>query len=452
MDKFLLPKVRLPRPYQQNIYKNGKLSSTVGSCAACTFTRILEVINYFKTGVYTNLSVGYMYGRHNRSDKKGAGMNEILVLDELLRFGTVPESMCNDYGEMPEIKTRIESRADLPELDKAAEEYKLTAWEDISAGKLESVKKYLNTYGLPLAGRTKKFGDNHVCLIVGYDGNNILWLDHDGTEDIHTSRYSKFTAVYFLDGGLGQMNDFKLFNGADDLKTWLARQSVSRKITTVQLHHTYSPSYKNVTGKNHLQLQQSMRDYHVQSRGFADIAQHFTIFPDGKIMTGRSLNAAPAGIKGCNTNGICIECLGNFDKGGDTMTDAQKQAIAAAVRVLLDRFKLTAGSVTYHAWWTADGKNLGDYISGKSAKTCPGTNFFGGNTKEAYEKNLRPIIEGKEEKVMLETGNDIVWELMNGRHKIEITEVERAIKAIDDAKKNAKFSSLYWILYKIVNK
>ena len=49
-------------------------------------------------------------------------------------------------------------------------------------------------------------------------------------------------------------------------------------------------------------------------------------------------------------------------------------------------------------------------------------------------------------------GNDIVWELMNGKHKIEITEVQRAIKAIDDAKKNAKFSSLYWILYKLVNK
>ena len=52
----------------------------------------------------------------------------------------------------------------------------------------------------------------------------------------------------------------------------------------------------------------------------------------------------------------------------------------------------------------------------------------------------------------LETGNDIVWELMNGKHKIEIAEVQRAIKAIDNAKNNAEFSSLYWILYKLVNK
>ena len=54
--------------------------------------------------------------------------------------------------------------------------------------------------------------------------------------------------------------------------------------------------------------------------------------------------------------------------------------------------------------------------------------------------------------VKLESGNDIVWELMNGKHKIEITEVQRAIKAIDNAKNNAEFSSLYWILYKLVNK
>lgn len=52
----------------------------------------------------------------------------------------------------------------------------------------------------------------------------------------------------------------------------------------------------------------------------------------------------------------------------------------------------------------------------------------------------------------LESGNDIVWELMNGKHKIEITEVQRAIKAIDNAKNNAEFSPCYWMLYKIVNK
>lgn len=247
---------------------------------------------------------------------------------------------------------------------------------------------------------------------------------------------------------------FREFN-IESFRSYIDKLNISRKIKLIQLHHTYSPSYKHFNGKNHQTLQQNMKTYHTKTNGWSDIGQNLTIFPDGVIMLGRPLNVAPAGIKGANSNGICIECVGNFDVGGDTMTDAQKESIVAVTKILLDKFKLNAcDDVTYHCWWGADGREIGDYYKGVSVKTCPGTNFFGGNGLTAYRNNLQPLIEkyGKGEKVMLESGNDIVWELMNGKHKIEITEVQRAIKAIDEAKKNAKFSSLYWILYKLVNK
>ena len=51
----------------------------------------------------------------------------------------------------------------------------------------------------------------------------------------------------------------------------------------------------------------------------------------------------------------------------------------------------------------------------------------------------------------LETGNDIVWELKNGKYKVEINDVAQAVKAVDNAKNNPNFHSLYWILYKLVN-
>ena len=182
----------------------------------------------------------------------------------------------------------------------------------------------------------------------------------------------------------------------------------TRMIKLIQLHHTWSPNYTHFNGKNHLSLQKNMQTHHVKNNGWADIGQHFTIFPDGKICTGRDINSSPAGIYGANTGAICIECLGNFDVGGDNMTEAQKETIVAVTKLLLDKFNLKAEEgVTYHAWWTSSGGDIGDYIKGKSAKTCPGTAFFGGNTLTAYENNLMPLIKnyGKEEKKMPEIQN-----------------------------------------------
>ncbi len=245
------------------------------------------------------------------------------------------------------------------------------------------------------------------------------------------------------------MNKFKSFDIAE-FKGYVAKLNIKRKIRLVQLHHTCSPSYKNFTGNNHTELQSGMRNYHVKTNGWNDIGQHFTIFPDGVIMTGRSLESNPAGIYGANTGAICIECIGNFDKGGDMMTDAQKDAIAGAVKILLDKFGLGArADVTYHAWWTGSGKNLVDYVKGKSIKTCPGTNFFGGNTRTAYEKNLLPLIEnyGKEiENAKLNAVteiNDIVWELANARI---ITDSKLWIKKCNED------NNVYWLCRKMANK
>ena len=240
---------------------------------------------------------------------------------------------------------------------------------------------------------------------------------------------------------------FKLMNKGE-FEKYIKGLNVSRKIKLIQLHHTYSPSYKNFNGNNHEALQSNMRLYHMKTNGWADIGQHFTIFPDGKIMTGRSIESAPAGIYGANSGAICIEVLGNFDVGGDNMTENQREAVPFYVRLILDKFGLNAkNNVTYHAWWSAAGKSLGDYIKGKSAKTCPGTAFFGGNTHAAYEKNLLPLIlhYGKEEKTLekVTSINDIVWELSSAGI---ITDGALWIKKCEEDK------NIYWLCYKMANK
>lgn len=79
-------------------------------------------------------------------------------------------------------------------------------------------------------------------------------------------------------------------------------------------------------------------------------------------------------------------------------------------------------------------------------------------TKSGYNRRdwvkhgkLPYITYEKVEQKKLETGNDIIWELMNGKHKVKIDDVKRAISALDKAKNNQDFMSLYWILYKLVN-
>ena len=240
------------------------------------------------------------------------------------------------------------------------------------------------------------------------------------------------------------MEKFKTFD-EKSFSEYISGINIKRKIKLIQLHHTYSPSYKEFNGENHEKLQNGMRNYHVNTNGWADIAQHFTIFPDGVIMSGRNLETAPAGIYGANSNGICIECLGNFDKDRDVMTEAQKNAIVAVARILLDKFGLSAeNGVTYHAWWTSDGKSLGDYIKGESAKTCPGTAFFGGNTRQAYEKNLMPLIKNYkyEEKELTE-----IADIISVLNKADIiTDIPLWTEKCN------KDINVYWLCRKMANK
>ncbi|MDD4993098.1 MAG: N-acetylmuramoyl-L-alanine amidase [Paludibacter sp.] len=178
-----------------------------------------------------------------------------------------------------------------------------------------------------------------------------------------------------------------------EFDAWLDAQQIKRKISLIQQHHTFIPAYKHFNGSNHFTLCQSMEQAH-KERGFAEIAQNFTSFPDGKIMVCRSLNTIPAGIKGVNTPGICIENVGNFDRGKDSMSSQQKECIVHITRSLLTRFKLAPGETTvvYHHWFDLNtGKRILKEGAG-STKTCPGTNFFGGNTVEAFKTGLLPLL------------------------------------------------------------
>ena len=216
-------------------------------------------------------------------------------------------------------------------------------------------------------------------------------------DDIYESEINKILGDDTMKSAYG----FTRFDTEDEFKNWLKNKSVSRTVNKLQIHHTGSPSYSNFfksngTHEDELTRQKNMKSFHVNSRGMSDIAQHFTIFPNGKIVTGRSLNSNPAGITGWNTGAICVEIYGNFDKGQDTMKDAQKKAVIMLYGELCKKFKLTPSTNTIrcHAWFTSGGTYLGDYYPAKSRKSCPGTAFMGfGNSKSAIANNFIPLVK-----------------------------------------------------------
>ncbi|MGM9544179.1 MAG: peptidoglycan-binding protein [Romboutsia timonensis] len=190
-----------------------------------------------------------------------------------------------------------------------------------------------------------------------------------------------------------QAYGFTEFETIEEFKAWLNKQKVTRLINKLQVHHMYAPSYANWKTDDPLRRQYNTKYFHVHTNKWSDIAQHFSIFPDGHIVTGRSLNLTPVGIVGWNTNAICIEIYGNFDK--DVMYEEQKNAIIACYALLAKKFNIPIDSsgIRPHCWFTASGTYLGDYNSSKSCKTCPGLKFFGGNTKANFEANFYPAVK-----------------------------------------------------------
>lgn len=185
-----------------------------------------------------------------------------------------------------------------------------------------------------------------------------------------------------------QIGKFKLLS-LDEFQQWLNQFERKRPISIVQQHHTFIPAYKHFDGNNHFKLCESMERSH-KERGFDQIGQNITTFPDGTIMLCRGLNIQPAGIKGNNFGAICIEHVGDFDLGKDNMNDIHKTTIIQLTKCLLVKFKITPNKSTlvYHHWFDLNtGQRIEEEGKG-SKKSCPGSNFFGGNTVETYNKNF----------------------------------------------------------------
>jgi hypothetical protein len=152
--------------------------------------------------------------------------------------------------------------------------------------------------------------------------------------------------------------------------TELIKELNKYKFTQLHIHHTWKPTHRDFNGKNHLALQQGMRNYHINTNGWGDIGHHLALMPDGKWVTGRPFNKTPASIKEWNTGALAVEMVGNFDKPGtgasnssgyDKLDGKQKDSILALIKYYGGKYGFEG--IKFH--------NEGPRVK----KTCPGTSL-----------------------------------------------------------------------------
>ena len=133
-----------------------------------------------------------------------------------------------------------------------------------------------------------------------------------------------------------------------------------------------------------------------------------------------------------NDNSIGIElCSRKDSKGNYYFKDNTVKNAAELTKSLMMKYNIPAANVIRHYDVTG--------------KVCPAPMV---NDISLWNK-FKEMISMSTKKI--ETGNDIIWELMNGKHKVKIDDVNRAVVALDKAKTSNEYMSLYWILYKLVN-
>lgn len=178
---------------------------------------------------------------------------------------------------------------------------------------------------------------------------------------------------------------------------YLFAEHGSRRISAVHLHHTFIPDQalfedlSRETGDPEaagLELCRRMWRYHTKDLGWRDIAQHVTIDPDGQIWLNRNWNLPPASAAGFNGSDLLgpfmIEMIGHFDRGEETPTKAQQDAMETVVAAIQVAFGLEASALAFHNEMT-------------DSKSCPGTSFDKDDLIAAIRQRHGKVARGGDE-------------------------------------------------------
>ena len=132
-----------------------------------------------------------------------------------------------------------------------------------------------------------------------------------------------------------------------------------RKPTEIVVHHT-GVDYPGLTPR---QIMQRTRDFHVNTKGWTDIAYNFMLDPDGDLWEGRGLKHRPGATKGQNHRTMAVCVMGNYSEQFFSLQ--LQQSLATTIQAV----KFThhrINTVSAHSRWAATdcpGMNIRKYLA-----------------------------------------------------------------------------------------
>jgi hypothetical protein len=166
--------------------------------------------------------------------------------------------------------------------------------------------------------------------------------------------------------------------------------------TEIHMHHTWRPNHSQYRG---LASIKAMYDYHVNTNGWSDIAQHISIAPDGTVWTGRPWNKTPASAVGYSHQKVFMfETIGDFDTGKDPLRGAQLDTVILVIASMMSRFNLGRAALKFH--------------NEMSPKSCPGSavdkddilDKVGEFPADALESDAAPLDDARRDEILSAAG------------------------------------------------
>lgn len=105
-----------------------------------------------------------------------------------------------------------------------------------------------------------------------------------------------------------------------------------RQINKIVVHCSATPEGKDFTVD-------TIRDWHINGRGWKDIGYHYVIYRDGSIHKGRPEEQIGAHVTGHNSDSIGICYIGGVTSDGNTPKDTRTEAQKASLIKLLKELK-----------------------------------------------------------------------------------------------------------------